>query len=79
MFDLVGRYWSFFFGGGVNFWGEAWGKRNMSHSRTQLVVEPDVFQATIKKAYRKLVLKWPPDKHPENRASAINLSGSTPG
>lgn len=35
-----------------------------------LPVVPWFCQATIKKAYRKLVLKWHPDKHPENRDEA---------
>jgi len=35
-----------------------------------LEVADDADEATIKKAYRKLVLKWHPDKHPEDRDQA---------
>ncbi|CAJ1375881.1 unnamed protein product [Effrenium voratum] len=35
-----------------------------------LGIEDDADEAAIKKAYRKLVLKWHPDKHPENRDEA---------
>ena len=35
-----------------------------------LGIEEDADEACIKKAYRKLVLKWHPDKHPENRDEA---------
>jgi len=35
-----------------------------------LEVEEDADQSTIKKCYRKLVLKWHPDKHPEDRDQA---------
>eukprot|EP00927_Polykrikos_kofoidii_P009466 TRINITY_DN13948_c0_g3_i1.p1 TRINITY_DN13948_c0_g3~~TRINITY_DN13948_c0_g3_i1.p1 ORF type:complete len:1208 (+),score=207.83 TRINITY_DN13948_c0_g3_i1:120-3626(+) len=32
--------------------------------------EPNADEAMIKKCYRKLVLRWHPDKHPENREEA---------
>jgi len=35
-----------------------------------LEVPEDADETTIKKAYRKLVLKWHPDKHPEDRVVA---------
>merc|ERR1719502_1438705 len=35
-----------------------------------LEVEASADAATVKKAYRKLVLKWHPDKHPADREKA---------
>jgi len=38
-----------------------------------LEVEPSAEEAVVKKAYRKLVLKWHPDKHPEDRDKAEEM------
>eukprot|EP00929_Paragymnodinium_shiwhaense_P007961 TRINITY_DN111888_c0_g1_i1.p1 TRINITY_DN111888_c0_g1~~TRINITY_DN111888_c0_g1_i1.p1 ORF type:complete len:1062 (-),score=339.81 TRINITY_DN111888_c0_g1_i1:187-3372(-) len=38
-----------------------------------LEVEPSADEAAVKKSYRKLVLKWHPDKHPENREDADDM------
>lgn len=42
----------------------------MNHYAALEIEDENADEATIKKAYRKLVLKWHPDKHPEGRAEA---------
>ena len=49
------------------FFGRQPNKSDNKKFYTLLEIERDVDQATIKKSYRRLAMKWHPDKNPNNK------------